>query len=50
MAPARFFACVVTPAPDTLTCVPVVCWFAQKSATGKFGSLAMQPREVVASW
>jgi len=22
---ARFFACAVTPAPDTLTCVPVVC-------------------------
>ena len=37
---ARFLACAVTPAPETFTWVPVVCWFAQKGATGNAGSFA----------
>jgi hypothetical protein len=45
IASARFFAWVVTPAPEMFTWVPVVCWLAQKAATGKAASLArMRPR------
>ena len=40
MALARFFAWAVTPAPEMLTWVPVVCWLAQNGATTKAGSLA----------
>src|SRR5262245_17853735 len=40
MALVRFFAWAVTPAPDTFTWVPVVCWLAQNGRTGNAGSFA----------
>ena len=45
IASARFFAWVVTPAPEMFTWVPVVCWLAQNAATGK---AAVNP--VLAKW